>query len=94
MKKSKKITLKQIMKANPNWNWKSLNGQGFYELMQLYRHSSIAEQTEVSKWFEIIKSYIRWYSKELKENQKPEKPLKSLTQKQLDKYKKAIKEIY
>ena len=66
MKKEKKITLKQIMKANPNWNWKNLNGQGFYELMQLYRHSSITDQEETTKWFEMIKSYICWYKKSFK----------------------------
>jgi hypothetical protein len=59
----KQITLKQIMKANPDLDWKNLDGQGFYELMQSYRHTSIADEKEVIKWFEVVKEYIRWYKK-------------------------------
>jgi hypothetical protein len=59
--KKKQIILKQIMKNNPDWKWNSLNGRGFYELMQLYRFTYVEDQKIVSEYFEIIKDYIRWY---------------------------------
>lgn len=60
MKITNKTNIKQIMKVRPDWNWKNLNKQGFYELMQSYRFSSIEES---GKYFELVKSYIRWLIK-------------------------------
>lgn len=36
-----------------------LNWQGFYEVMQTYRHTPITEQHEVIKAFENVKEWIR-----------------------------------
>ena len=46
-----------------DWNFEDLDGQGFYELMQMYRHSPITEIKATVAAFELVKEYIRWWSK-------------------------------
>ena len=59
----KERTLKKIMMETPMWEWKRLNGRGFYELMQCYRSSYIVDQDEAIRCFEIVKDYIKWFKK-------------------------------
>jgi len=51
----------KIKNNYPDWEWNKLEGRGFYELMQNYRHLPLTDYKEVIKSFEIVKQFIKNY---------------------------------
>ena len=52
------------MRTKPKWE----EGKNFYELMQIYRHTSITKQKEITIAYENIKQFIKQTLKAQEEN--------------------------
>lgn len=55
-----KALLRELMERNSEWEWNSLEGQGFIEIMQAFRNVEKEDKNTFVLAFTVVKDYVRY----------------------------------